>query len=146
MTKQAFNQLKRLAFGHRPSGKEQIVRSREYYESVFQKTLDFPSYAELAGRIPVLGIWDDHDFGKDNAGSDFLGKDLTREIFLNFLKEPADSERRLQNGTAIFQDYFITKVVAGKHIDLHLILLDNRYSYDKRTKNLLGEAQWQWLD
>ena len=29
---------------------------------------------------------------------------------------------------------------------MHLILLDNRYDYDKETNDRLGDLQWQWLD
>lgn len=29
---------------------------------------------------------------------------------------------------------------------IHVILLDNRYSFNKRESDFLGEAQWQWLD
>ena len=71
------------------------IKSEEYYKSVFQKTLDFPSYSLLASKTPILGIWDDHDYGNDNSGSEFCLKDVTRDIYLDFLKEPQDSERRL---------------------------------------------------
>lgn len=59
---------------------------------------------------------------------------------MDFVKEPADSERRTQTGTGIFQDYFITKRVGGEDVHIHMILLDNRYSYDKKRIDLLGEA------
>jgi alkaline phosphatase D len=72
-----------------------IIKSREFYESVFRKTKDFPNYAKLRETTPVIGVWDDHDYGKDNAGSEFCGKDLIRELYLNFIDEPKDSERRL---------------------------------------------------
>ena len=29
---------------------------------------------------------------------------------------------------------------------VHVILLDNRYDYDKATNDRLGEDQWLWLD
>ena len=29
---------------------------------------------------------------------------------------------------------------------VHVILLDNRYEFDKRSKDRLGQAQWKWLD
>ena len=40
-------------------------------------------------------MWDDHDFGGNNADKNFSAKDQNRELFLNFLDEPADTERRL---------------------------------------------------
>jgi len=49
----------------------------------------------------VLGMWDDHDFGINDGGMNFKSKDQNREIFLNFLEEPQDSDRRKQKGTPI---------------------------------------------
>jgi hypothetical protein len=28
----------------------------------------------------------------------------------------------------------------------HIILLDNRFDFDKNTHDRLGDEQWQWLD
>ena len=64
-----------------------------------------------------------------------LDKDRNREIFLDFIGETQDSDRRTQKGTAIFQDYYIE---SDYHL-IHLILLDNRYDYDKKTKDRLGQ-------
>lgn len=92
----------------------------------------------------VVGVWDDHDYGKNDGGKDWKAKDLVRDIFLDFVGEPNDTERRLQKGTSIHQDYYIEHSKLG--ITAHLILLDNRYSYDKKTNDKLGPEQWDWLD
>lgn len=52
-------------------------------------------------------MWDDHDYGANDAGRDFKEKKRNRKHFLDFLDEPADSERRLQDDTPIHQDYII---------------------------------------
>ena len=90
----------------------------------------------------IVGVWDDHDMGKNDGGSSFILKDRNRDIYLDFIGEPTDSERRLQTGSAIHQDYFIR---AG-HTTVHVILLDIRYAYDKKTGDRVGPEQWQWLD
>lgn len=100
MTNVVYKTLKGLIVKRKPS--ECTAKSREYYLSVFRKTSEFPSYAKLAEKTPIIGVWDDHDFGRDNAGSEFCGKDLVRDIYLDFINEPSDSERRLQTGTALF--------------------------------------------
>jgi alkaline phosphatase D len=123
----------------KPPPKQCIVKSKEFYQSIFQQTLDFPSYKEFASHTPIVGIWDDHDYGRDNAGSEWCGKDLVREIYLDFIVEATDSARRIETGTGLYQDYFIRKEVDGKELLLHLILLDNRYNYNKRTKDILGD-------
>jgi alkaline phosphatase D len=44
--------------------------------------------------VPVIGVWDDHDYGSNNADKYFEYKDLTRELYLDILDEPKDSLRR----------------------------------------------------
>lgn len=36
----------------------------------------------------VIGVWDDHDYGINDGGKDFFLKNITRDIFLDFIKEP----------------------------------------------------------
>ena len=43
----------------------------------------------------IIGIWDDHDFGDNNANKYFSKKEINRDPFLDFLDEPIDSTRRL---------------------------------------------------
>lgn len=43
----------------------------------------------------VIGVWDDHDYGSNDAGSEMTDKHRNRGLFLDFIGEPSDSERRL---------------------------------------------------
>lgn len=36
----------------------------------------------------MIGVWDDHDYGKNDAGGEFKGKDVSRDVFLDFIDEP----------------------------------------------------------
>jgi alkaline phosphatase D len=36
----------------------------------------------------VIGVWDDHDYGANNADSSFTKKLMMRDVYLNFLDEP----------------------------------------------------------
>ena len=83
----------------------------------------------------IIGIWDDHDYGKNDAGKEFELKHETRELFLDYIEEPMDSIRRLDKNSTIHQDYII------QHNDfmVHVILLDNRFEYDKVTTDKLGQ-------
>ena len=106
-----------------------------------------PGYQLLEETVPIIGIWDDNDYGLNNGGRRFTEKDLKRELWLDFIGEPNDSERRLQKGTPIYQDYFLTKA----DLLVQVILLDNRYDSDADsllfgTGDVLGEDQWLWLD
>lgn len=63
-----------------------------FYLERINLTLNAKGYDKLKN---VVGIWDDHDYGLNNAGKEFPDRDRNREHFLNFLGEPSDSDRRL---------------------------------------------------
>lgn len=65
----------------------------QHVESRFNETKNAPSYQRLLKRSKIIGVWDDHDYGKNDAGSEFIGKNQQRQLYLNFLDEPRDSDR-----------------------------------------------------
>ncbi len=103
-----------------------------------------PRFQRLWQHCPNLAIWDDHDYGENNAGQEFPKKKQSRDIFLNFWKVPQDDPRRLHDG--IYGAYMF-----GQGIEtVHMILLDGR-SFRSTSKGsgsgtMLGEEQWQWLE
>ena len=66
-----------------------------YIKERFQMTKDVPGYQALLKQSKIIGVWDDHDFGTNDGGKDFEFKDQNRELFLDFIDEPAQSERSL---------------------------------------------------
>ncbi|MHA7830463.1 MAG: alkaline phosphatase D family protein [Flagellimonas sp.] len=113
-------------------------------------------YAKLKEEVPVIGTWDDHDFGINDGGSDFSIKAESQQVFLDFMGVPKNSERRNREGIYDSHDY---KVPAGK---VKVIVLDTRYFRSELIKDedskkrykptldstatVLGETQWQWLE
>ena len=53
-------------------------------------------YAAFVKRTPVIGIWDDHDYGINDGGKMFSYREESQEVFLDFIGEPKDSPRRRQ--------------------------------------------------
>jgi len=102
-----------------------------------------PIYAKFAQETPIIGIWDDHDYGCNNADKTFSKKHEVREIFLDFIKEPMDSLRRTEKDTAIYQDYVI---MTPDKVKVHIILVDVRFDFDPATKDRFGDSQLKWLD
>ena len=43
-----------------------------------------PDYQALKSSTPIAGIWDDHDYGANDAGKEYPKKKDSKEIFLNF--------------------------------------------------------------
>jgi len=113
--------------------------------------LQQPSYQKLQAQTPIVGTWDDHDYGRNDAGKDYAFKKQSQQLALDFLQEPANSPRRQQEG--IYAAY--TYKVGDKKVKV--ILLDGRYHRDalqrdlvkayipNKTGDMLGEQQWQWL-
>jgi alkaline phosphatase D len=119
---------------------------------------ELPGFKKLRTSCPVLGTWDDHDFGANDAGAEYPKKKESQQAFLDFLQVPKDSLRRKQEGVhdaAVFGP-------PGKRVQV--ILLDTRYHRSplksdlKRPRSqgqyvpntdpkatILGEAQWKWL-
>ena len=120
-------------------------------------------YKRLKKHCPVLATWDDHDYGKNDAGAEFSMKKESQEAFLDFFDEPKNSTRRKTPGI------YDAKIFgpAGKRVQF--LLLDTRYFRSPLNKTgrpkfpaegrrgpyspvedtdatLLGEAQWQWLE
>ncbi len=101
-----------------------------------------PGYAALQGQARILGIYDDHDYGQNNAGRDFPLREAAQAALLDFLDEPADSPRRTQSGAYAAYDY---KTPGGP---LRIVLLDTRYHRDDPgpQSDVLGPQQWRWLE
>ena len=104
-------------------------------------------------------IWDDHDFGLNDGGSNYRYKDRAKELFLETWKIPSQDPRRLRDGL------YFDKMIKKNGLKVHLIFLDNRSfksewkltdEFNKEgkeryvkdfdpDKTLLGKKQWQWL-
>ena len=59
------------------------------------QTVQSKPYLRMTQKTKVIGVWDDNDFGLNDGGASFAGKDQNRELFLDAIGEPASSERRL---------------------------------------------------
>jgi alkaline phosphatase D len=111
---------------------------KTYYDIQKQK----PWYQQLLKTCPVIGVWDDHDFGENNSGKDYPQKIRSQKLLLDFLNEPAESSRRKQEGV-----YVSYEIVFENH-RIKIILPDERYFRDEPGKDadILGETQWRWLE
>jgi alkaline phosphatase D len=97
-------------------------------------------YQELKKEMPILGIWDDHDYGQDNATHTNPIKERARELFYDFIEEPQYSLRRTNDG--IYTSYEFGPIERR----VKMILLDNRFHHSAPGANLLGAEQWQWFE
>ena len=129
----------------------------EVLKSKYAQLAAKPEFQALRAAIPTLAIWDDHDYGANDAGKEYPRKEESRGVFLDFWQVPVDSPRRQHAG--IYHSHLFTD---GRRT-LQIILLDTRTFRDPLARNpvsswkndyhpdpdpsktLLGEAQWRWL-
>ncbi|GAU14441.1 hypothetical protein TSUD_249810 [Trifolium subterraneum] len=119
-----------------------LPASEQEMEAKYQKAKSNPGYARVKESIEVIGTWDDHDYGLNDAGKEFHGKKTNQKLLLDFLDEPQDSPRRKQAG--VYTSY--TYGPMGKEVKV--ILLDTRYHRDPIGSDgtILGNSQWSWLE
>lgn len=113
-------------------------RSGILYRNTHTRSL--PELQPLLGATHHYAIWDDHDFGPNDADRSYALKHLTEEAFKLFWANPsygAGTEGKGISGTFVWGD-------------VQFFLLDNRYFKTPNDnhvfkKELLGEKQLQWL-
>lgn len=133
-----------------------------------------PGFQKLKASTPLMAIWDDHDYGENDAGGEYPMKDESRRQFCDFWGEAAISPRRTRDGVytaAIFGP-------AGRRVQVILPDLRwNRTAIEKldlagaeyegwakkkadagsqvpgpyarnpdQTATMIGEPQWRWLE
>ena len=125
----------------------------------YAKAATIPGYRALRARVPALAVWDDHDYGQNDAGGDFPYRAEAKALFLDFWRVPADDPRRAREGI------YFARSFGPPGMRLQVILLDTRsfrspliptdqhgapgkerYLPDPDpSKTMLGAAQWAWL-
>ena len=141
--------------------KKGVKVTPELIREKYQQMAKVPGFVKLkAASGHVLGTWDDHDYGKNDAGADWEHKDGAQKEFHDFFGTPANDPRRAQKG--IYHAEVFGPV--GKRVQV--ILLDTRYfrsplkklPFDPQTRisayipntdagaTMLGGDQWKWLE
>lgn len=92
-----------------------------------------PTFRPLGANVPVLGIWDDHDYGPNDSDARFDGKDMSLRVFKRVWGQRSYG---LEGVPGIFS------VVRWGPVEM--FLLDGRYERLEKQQ-ILGPAQMDWL-
>ena len=108
-----------------------------YYRYTHSRAI--PELQELLGATHHYAIWDDHDYGPNDADRSFVNKQLTYQAFQDFWANP--------NYNATGQGGITGTFVWN---DAQFFLMDDRWfrTSNKRTtgaREMLGKAQIEWL-
>lgn len=134
---------------------DQLVDS---LRDAYRTAAAIPGLVALRNTVPHLVTWDDHDYGKNDAGVEHVHKRVAQQMFLEYWAISKTDPRHSREGIYSAQTFG----PAGRRVQV--ILLDTRYFRsplrtasirppglgpytpdDDPTKTLLGEAQWSWL-
>jgi alkaline phosphatase D len=133
----------------------------------YERFAAIPDFAKLRESCPIIGTWDDHDYGKNDAGEEFEGKQDAKDAFMKFFDTPEDSPLRRRGGV------YDAKIYGPEGRRVQVILLDTRWFRGPLRKmskeelraartesgrtvgrylpdpesdsTMLGEEQWAWL-
>jgi len=125
--------------------------------ATFQEAANIEPFARFRQRVPILAVWDDHDYGLNDGGAEHPNKAAVQELFLQFFEEPADSPRWNREG--LYHAW--TRQVGGARVQI--IFLDTRYhrsplkhrtllgkklyiANNDPAATMLGDEQWRWLE
>ena len=131
----------------------------------WNRLADKPEFHRFREQVPIMATWDNHDYGTHNGGAEFELKEVSKRVFLDFFREPQQSERWERAGI------YDARVFGPEGRRVQIILLDTRtfrgpFTRDPRSKEerakigkvggylpqddteipILGEAQWSWLE
>jgi len=113
------------------------------------------AYQRFLAQVPTIGIWDDHDYGFNDACKTYPKKAQSKSLLLSFLD--VDKSRPVYQREGAYQSY----TFGPKGQKVKIILLDTRYFRDELEKNpekggsrylpnrvgdVLGYKQWKWLE
>lgn len=143
------------------SGDEEKLR--DSYEGLAAEK----GFAELRKACPVVGTWDDHDYGKNDAGTEWEGKEAAKEAFMEFFGTPGDSPVRRRGGI------YDARIYGPEGRRVQVLLLDTRWfrgplermpkeewrelrkekgkwqgpylPAEESDSSMLGGEQWAWL-
>lgn len=120
----------------------------------YEKQKNRPGYQKLMKSTPIIGVWDDHDYGVNDGGKYYAKKDSSKLLLLDFLDVPETHEINRHKGAYGLYTYMLD----GHKINFYL--LDTRYFRDtlevdttgksryltNYDGDVLGAQQWQWLE
>ncbi len=129
-------------------------------EQAYDALADNAEFHAFRQQVPVLPVWDDHDYGRNDAGADFPYRRASEALFLERWGIAADDERRSRDGI------YFSRLLGPPGKSAQLIVLDTRsfrsplkptdtygspgrerYVSDQSPeKTMLGDAQWRWLE
>ncbi len=127
-------------------------------KAAYMRLADSAPFSRVRAAAPVLTVWDDHDYGMNDAGGDYQFKEQSERLF-EYVWDVKD-ERAARPG--VYGSWTIGE--EGERVQI--IMLDTRFFRSPLAptdeigargkerwlpdadpaKTMLGDAQWAWLE
>lgn len=121
---------------------------------MYKQLKNEPGYKKMREKTQVIGIYDDHDYGANDAGKSFPHKKQSKRILLDFMDVPQKAAVRRREGA------YVSYTFGKAPQTVKVIVLDTRYFRDtllpdpskkkrylpNKEGDVLGDAQWKWLE
>jgi len=128
-------------------------------KAAYMRLAQSEPFSRLRKAAPMLTVWDDHDYGLNDAGANYPYKEDSQKLFNYVWDVPEDDPRRQRDGV------YNAWMSGPEGERVQIIMLDTRFfrSDLKATdefgakgreryvpdvdpaKTMLGDAQWAWL-
>ncbi|MCG8605246.1 alkaline phosphatase D family protein [bacterium] len=108
------------------------------FREKYRNNFDEP-FQKMSSTVPVMAIWDDHDYGQDNSDGDYPYKRVARDVLLETFP---DYPYEVDDGGLYFRFTLA---------DVDIFALDTRWyrspmqDQDRMGKTMLGAEQLKWL-
>ena len=126
----------------------------------YKQLAEDKGFARLRASVPILATWDDHDYGRNDAGEEYRHKVASKQHFMDFFDVPETAPMRNRPGIYAVHDVNVD----GVHVQV--LLLDTRTFRSSlylvpanercnrthaapdtdETVTMLGDEQWEWLE
>lgn len=135
---------------HRIIGTERVFKE-EYDRLLHHK--DFrPKFYDSNEQI-WLALWDDHDYGENDAAREYAEKQQSKAAFVDFLQQLQvnGGEQQMNDQIAAMKadehrgTYYVYDYVSDI-VRLRIIMMDARFDRAEDESDIMGDAQWAWLE
>jgi alkaline phosphatase D len=113
------------------------TRDITYLRDQYRRLASNPRFQRLRESVPSMAIWDDHDFGENDAGIAYPIKQQSRQAFLEFWNEPQASQRWSHSGV------YTSRSFGPPNRRVQVIMPDLRYNRTPLTLHDLGRTRYE---
>ena len=126
---------------HKPATVNEL---KDQYEKLFSDPDYKKVISQLGGLEQVFAIYDDHDYGADNADKTYVHKNQSLNLFNEYFRSKNVNSKTPLDGVYASFSFNL------KNLNIKVVLLDTRFNKSPKseweTGDFLGENQWVWLE